>query len=71
MQALAALNRVHNNLNQIARSLNTLTLFAEEHGAGRLRDLLEDLRQPLELLQDEFAVPVAAILEAVRHDRQG
>jgi hypothetical protein len=71
MHAVAAFNRAHNNLNQIARTLNTLTLFAEEHGAGRLHDLVDELRQPIELLQDQFAAPVAAIMGALQRDREG
>jgi hypothetical protein len=71
MRALVALNRVHSNLNQLVRAINTLTLFAEEHGAARLTDLLEDYRRTTESLQDQFAPPVAAILEAVRYVREG
>jgi hypothetical protein len=71
MRALVAFNRAHNNLNQIARTLNTLTLFAEEHGARRLVDMLDELRRPVALLPEQFAGPVAAILEAVGHVREG
>ena len=71
MRALAAFNRVHSNLNQFVRAVNTLTLFAEEHGAPRLIDLLEDYRRTVEGLQDQFAPPIAAILEAVQHVREG
>ena len=34
MAALVALNRANNNQNQLARTGNTLVLFAEEHGSG-------------------------------------
>jgi hypothetical protein len=71
MRALVAFNRVHSNLNQFVRAVNTLTLFAEEHGAARLTDLLEDYRRAAESLQDQFAPPVAAILEALRYVREG
>ena len=71
MSALMAFNRAHNNLNQIARALNTLALFAEEHGAGRVLEELEDLRRAVEPIERSVAPPVAAILEALRYDRQG
>jgi hypothetical protein len=71
MRALAAFNRAHNNLNQITRTLNTLTLFAEEHGAARMQELLDELREPVAELREQFAAPVAAILEAVGHVREG
>jgi hypothetical protein len=35
MRGLVAFNRAHNNLNQIARTLNTFALFAEEHGGAQ------------------------------------
>lgn len=71
MTALVAFNRGNNNLNQVARTLNTLALFADEHGAARLIELLDELRRPLELLQDQFAAPLAAILAAIGHDPEG
>jgi Mobilization protein NikA len=71
LTTLAAFNRAHNNLNQIARALNTLALFAEEHGTARVIELLDELRRPIALLEEQFAPPIAAILDAVRHDREG
>lgn len=71
MRALVAFNRAHNNLNQIARALNTLAIFAEEHGAARVEELLDELRRPADLLEEQFAPPVAAILQAVGHVREG
>jgi hypothetical protein len=38
MAALVALNRANNNQNQLARTGNTLALFAEEHGSERLAE---------------------------------
>src|SRR5437660_147899 len=58
LRGLVAFNRGNSNLNQIARTLNTLTLFAEEHGAARMLELLDELRRPVELLQEQFAAPV-------------
>jgi hypothetical protein len=48
-----------------------VAIFAEEHGAVRVSELLEDLRRPVDLLQEQFAPPVAAILQAVGHVREG
>jgi hypothetical protein len=69
MRALVAFNRGNNNLNQLARTGNTLVLFADEHEAERLLDEARELRRAVELLQDHFAVPVAAIMDALRRDR--
>jgi len=71
MQGLAAFNRAHNNLNQATRALNTIALFAEEHGAERLVEMLDELNRALDRLDDEFAAPVAAILGALRDVREG
>ncbi|HTT82012.1 MAG TPA: hypothetical protein VMF67_00875 [Rhizomicrobium sp.] len=71
MRALAAFNRASNNLNQLARTGNTLTLFAEEHGAGRLLDEAKEIARAARLLQEQFAAPIAAIMAALGRDREG
>jgi hypothetical protein len=71
MTALVACNRRDNNLNQLARTGNTLTLFAEEYGCDRLADLAGDLVQAVKDLRDDFARPLAAILAAIGHDPEG
>jgi hypothetical protein len=68
LAALVAFNRGNNNLNQLARTGNTLVLFAEEHGAAKLLEAASDMLRGIDLLHDQFAAPVAAILAALRHD---
>jgi DNA-binding transcriptional MerR regulator len=70
-QGLVAFNRQHSNYNQAVRALNTLVLFAEEHGSERVAREVQELRRVIEQLQEQFDAPVAAILEAMRYDRQG
>jgi Mobilization protein NikA len=70
MTALVAFNRANNNLNQLARSANTLALFAEEH-RHRLADLTGDLVQAVEDLREDFAPSLAAIRAAIGHDPEG
>jgi hypothetical protein len=71
MRALVAFHRANNNLNQLARTGNTLALLTEQHGGDRLLDEVRELRRAVDLLRDEFAAPLAAILEAVHDDREG
>jgi hypothetical protein len=71
MSALVACNRRDNNLNQLARTGNTLTLFAEEYGCDRLADLTGDLVQAVKDLRADFAPVLAAILAAIGHDPEG
>jgi hypothetical protein len=67
--AVAEFNRAGGNLNQIARALNEIA--AREEGRGRLAELVAELTLPIRALRDDFAVPLAAILAALGHDRQG
>jgi mobilization protein NikA len=71
MTALVAFNRDNNNLNQLARTGNTLALFAEEYGCERLADLAGDLVRAVEDLRGDMAPALAAILAAVGHDPEG
>jgi hypothetical protein len=70
-QGLVAFNRQHNNYNQAVRALNKLALIAEDKSSGDVLRELRDLRALIEGLQGQFAAPVAAILDAMRHDREG
>jgi hypothetical protein len=69
--ALVAFNRAGNNQNQIARALNELLVIAREQGNDRLENLLMELADAVRGLPVLFAEPVAAILAALGHDRQG
>lgn len=71
MSALVACNRRDNNLNQLARTGNTLLLFAEEYGCERLADLARDLVRAVEDLRADMAPVLAAILAAIGHDPEG
>lgn len=71
MRALVAFNRANNNLSQLVRIGNTLVLFAENHGGHRLPEGVRELSRAVDTLCEQFAAPVAAILEAVKHDREG
>jgi len=71
MRALVAFNRANNNLNQLSRAGNRLTLLTEQHADDRLLEDVRELCRAVDLLRDQFAAPLAAILEAVRHDREG
>ena len=71
MRALAAFHRANNNLNQTARTGNTMVLFAEEHGAARLAEIGRDLVQAVEGVHADIAPALAAILAAVSGDPQG
>jgi len=67
-QGIVAFNRQHSNYNQAVRALNTLALVAENGGTADMAQTLRELRTLIELLQEQFAAPVAAILEAMRHE---
>ena len=69
MRALVAFNRASNNLNQIGRAGNRLATLT--HDTGTLVDDVRELCGALDLLRDQFAAPIAAILEALQHDREG
>jgi hypothetical protein len=71
MRALAAFHRANNNLNQTARTGNTMMLFAEEHGAARLAEIGRDLVEAVEGVRADLAPTLAAILGAVSGDPQG
>lgn len=71
MTALVAFNRNNNNLNQLARTGNTLLLFAEEYGCERLADLARDLVRAAEDLRGDMAPALAAILAALDYDPEG
>jgi hypothetical protein len=67
-QGLVAFNRQHSNYNQAIRALNRLALVAENDGTGDVLQHLRALQTLIEQLQEQFAAPVAAILEAMRHE---
>ena len=68
---IVAFNRQHSNYNQAIRALNRLALVAENDGSGDVLLALRELLALIERLQEQFAAPVAAILDAMRHDREG
>ena len=67
-QALVELNRVGNNLNQIARALNELALIAHEQSSRRLELRIEELAAAISGAPDALALPLAAIQAALSHD---
>jgi hypothetical protein len=71
MQGMVSFNRAANLLNQQTRALNTLALFAEEHGEARLAAEVRELRREIERQREQFAGPVAAIHAALRDEREG
>jgi hypothetical protein len=71
LQAVAAFNRQHSNYNQAVKALNTLALVADERDSDRLADKVDVLRAALARMQEQFAAPFAAILEAVHGVREG
>ena len=71
MTALVAGNRRDNNLNQLARTGNTLALFAAEHGCERLAEQARDLVRAVEDLRADMAPVLAAILAAIGDDPEG
>lgn len=64
----ADLNRVGNNLNQIARTLNIAAL--EEPGTELARQV-RDLDQPIMAALADLSATLSAIRSALGHDRQG
>jgi hypothetical protein len=71
LQALVDFNRADTLLNQAVRALNTLALFAEDHGSARVLTEVRELRRTVDELRDKFDVPVAAIQAALADDREG
>jgi hypothetical protein len=69
--ALVAFNRAGNNQNQTTRALNELLLIASEQSNARLESLVLELADAIRGLPGIFAEPVAAILAALGHDREG
>jgi len=65
LQACVEFSRADSLLNQLTRACNTLALFAEEHGAARVLDEVQELRRQAELLQAKFDAPIAAIHAAL------
>jgi len=70
-QAIVAFNRAGNNQNQIARALNELLLTAQEQSNARLENLVLELAEAIRTMPALFAEPVAAIMAALTHDREG
>ena len=70
MQGMVSFNRALSLLNQQTRALNTLALFAEEHGAERLAVEVREMRRALETMRRQFDVPVAAIHAALGGDER-
>lgn len=70
-QGLVAFNRQHSNYNQAIKAINRLALVAENDGSRDVLQALRELLAVIERLQEQFAAPVAAILDAMRHDREG
>jgi hypothetical protein len=70
-KALVELNRVGNNINQIARALNELALIAHEQSSRRLESQINDLTEAIYAMPDTLAIPLAAIHAAMNHDREG
>jgi hypothetical protein len=71
LQAMVSFNRALGLLNQQTRALNTLALFAEEHGAERLMVEVREARRELAHMDERFAEPVAAIRAALGDEREG
>jgi hypothetical protein len=69
--ALVALNRVGNNQNQTTRALNELLLIAHEQSNARLESMVMELAEAIRDMPVMFAEPVAAVLAALGHDREG
>jgi hypothetical protein len=69
--ALVELNRVGNNLNQIARALNELALVAHEQSSRRLEFQIEALDAAIRCAPDALAVSLTAIQAALSRDREG
>ena len=68
MKALVAFNRALNNLNQTAKTGNTMILLADEYGAARLAETGSDIVRAVDDLRAELAPVLAAILAALGHD---
>jgi hypothetical protein len=67
----AELNRVGNNLNQIARALNEIVLEETEAPRDRLAQLVAELEQPNRAGMDELTGVLREIRRALGYDSQG
>jgi hypothetical protein len=65
VRAQVAFSRANNNLNQIAHAANRLVLECPELTSQHIAAELRDLHRAVESLRDEFAAPLAAIMEAI------
>ena len=70
-QALVELNRVGNNLNQIAHALNELLLIVQDGGDRRIELRIEQLDAAIRAAPDALTVTLAAIQAALSRDREG
>jgi hypothetical protein len=70
-QALVELNRVGNNLNQIARALNELLLIVQGEGDRRIELRIEQLADAIRAAPDALTATLAAIQAALSRDREG
>jgi hypothetical protein len=70
-RAMVEFSREHNNYNQAVRALNTLALVADERSDGQIAAEIRRLLDMIEVLQTQFAAPLAAIQAALGHVREG
>jgi hypothetical protein len=70
-RAMVEFSREHNNYNQAVRALNTLALVAEERSDRQIAAEIGRLLDMIEVLQTQFAAPLAAIQAALGHVREG
>lgn len=71
LEGVVELRRSNSLLNQQTRAANTLTLFAEEHGAERLAEEVRAWRRSLDLSREQNAPTHAAIIAALDDEREG
>lgn len=71
LEGIVELRRSNSLLNQQTRAANTLTLFAEEHGAERLAEEVRAWRRSLDLSREQNAPTHAAIIAALDDEREG
>lgn len=71
LQGVVEFRRSNGLLNQQPRAANTLTLFAEEHGAARLAEEVRAWRRSIDLLREQNAATHAAIIAALDDEREG
>lgn len=71
LQRVVEFRRSNSLLNQQTHAANTLTLFAEEHGAERLAEEVRAWRQAIDLSREQNAATHAAIIAALDDEREG